>query len=125
MFTVLACKDVEVILLTAILGGDIAFILTIGADANTKTKLNLADELLMEIPTPEIVSCSEERTFALRWHDDAFELYQNGLNGRQIMAYSGEYLHMILSVYTIDMRLPSHVAGTFLISQDEGYVLLQ
>lgn len=119
-FRVRACSDVEVILRAGSTEGEEFVTLTIGAESNTKTQIKVDDQIVTNVSTPDIVSCTEHRSFTLRWYEETFEVYQYGISGRQILAYVGEHINHIMNVYDITIATPADVMGDWAISQGQG-----
>lgn len=90
IFSVLTCNNAIVRLLSGSTNYQILYEFTIGADHNTKIELRRggSDEILTSSIAPDVLSCSEQRQFVLKWQDSFIELLQTNANGRSIFSYT-------------------------------------
>lgn len=105
-FRIRAVRGAVVQLLTTPYGFDApSYILHIGSDDNTKTKLHVQspfNETHVEVSTPQILDVVELRSFWMSWHDGLFQFGSGMSIGSQpLLTFVDAYPDLRQNFYTL------------------------
>ncbi len=74
MFGVRACANAIITLLSGGQGSESIYVIALGAESNTLSRIIRGESVLAETKTPDVLSCDEDRWFFISWKTTSIEV---------------------------------------------------